>query len=237
MPDSLTILAIDTAMGSCAVCCAPRGGAAAVSRCVPMPHGHATALVPMVQEVMAEAGIGFAALDLIAVTTGPGSFTGIRTGLSTARALGLAHDTPVLGLTTLEVLARQAMAAGLFETYDSICIVIDSRRPEVFFQFFGKDGEVQTDPAMSLPESIAFPKDQKTLLVGDAAERVAQEGHGNLDIADGISVIDPKLLAFLAKRKFMEYKRAGQTPPTPQPFYLRPPDVTTPGNNLAVTTK
>lgn len=233
MPDSLTVLAIDTAMGSCAVCCAPRGGAAAVSRCVPMPHGHATALVPMVQEVMAGAGIGFAALDLIAVTTGPGSFTGIRTGLSTARALGLAHDIPVLGLTTPEVLAQQAVAAGSADAYDGICVTIDSRRPEIFFQFFGKTGQAQTDPAMSLPESIEFPKDKKILLVGDAAERTAREGRGNLDVASRISVIDPEFLASLAEYRFVESKKAGQIPPAPQPFYLRPPDVTMPERHCA----
>lgn len=237
MPDSLNILAIDTAMGSCAVAVRLRGAAAAVSRCVPMQHGHAAALVPMVQEVMREAGTGFDALDLIAVTIGPGSFTGIRTGLSTARALGLAHDVPVLGLTTLEVLARQATAARFSETYDGICVAIDSRRAEIFFQFFGKDGTPRSDPGMALANDIHFPENTRTLLVGDAAVRLAEEARGDFGIAEELSALDPEFLASLAGQEFTKHRKAGQTPPLPHPFYLRAPDVTAPGNNLAVTTE
>ncbi len=200
-----------------------------------MQHGHAAALVPMVQDILSAAGTSFDALDLIAVTTGPGSFTGIRTGLSAARAFGLAHNIPVIGFTTLEVLARQTLAQKdtpsppAVPDFESLCVLIDSRRPEVFFQFFGPDGAPRSAPDMSPPDAIIFPENEKVLLVGDAVHNAAEKCAIPLTYATFLPLtIDPEFLSALAAYDFLEMRGRGQTPPPPAPFYLRPPDVTAP---------
>lgn len=109
----MRILAVDTALDQCAVAVIA-GGEALAQRIEPMRRGHAEALAPLVQAVMADAGLGFADLDRVAVTVGPGSFTGVRIGLAFARALGTARGVPVIGFTTLEALSGSApLADGL----------------------------------------------------------------------------------------------------------------------------
>lgn len=108
----MRILAIDTALDQCAAALVDDGRVLA-QRVEPMRRGHAEALAPMVQAVMAQAGVGFAALDRAVVTIGPGSFTGVRIGLAFARALGVARAIPVIGVTTLEALAVSAPQDGL----------------------------------------------------------------------------------------------------------------------------
>lgn len=108
----MRVLAVDTALDQCAAAVVA-DGAALARRAEPMRRGHAEALAPMVKGLMADAGIGFADIDRIAVTIGPGSFTGVRIGLAFARALGGARAVPVVGLTTLEALAVSAPQDGL----------------------------------------------------------------------------------------------------------------------------
>src|SRR5204862_5654788 len=102
----MLILAIDTALDACAAGVLDTdAGKLIAQESQPMKRGHAEALMPLIARVMREAGIAFANLDRIAVTTGPGSFTGLRVGLSAARGIALAADRPVVGLTTLSAYA------------------------------------------------------------------------------------------------------------------------------------
>lgn len=105
----MLILAVDTALNACSVAIL-RSGEVLLSRVEPMAKGQAERLAPMVQEVLAEARIAPSALDRIAVTRGPGAFTGLRIGLAFARGLGVALDRPCVGISTLEVLAHAASA-------------------------------------------------------------------------------------------------------------------------------
>ena len=102
----MNILAVDTALGACSAALLADGRILAGSHCE-MQRGHAEALAPMVRSVMQDAGLDFLALDRIAVTTGPGTFTGQRVGLAFARALGLALRKPVIGVTTLDTMAKK----------------------------------------------------------------------------------------------------------------------------------
>ena len=97
------ILGIDTSAGQCAV--ALVDGARAWSRAAEMTRGHAEALFPMIEDVLAEAGAGFADLTRIAVCTGPGSFTGLRVGVAAARGLALGCGVPAIGITRFNALA------------------------------------------------------------------------------------------------------------------------------------
>ena len=107
----MLILAIDTALDACAAGVLDTGvGKLIAQKSHPMKRGHAEALMPLIARVIRQAGIGFAALDRIAVTTGPGSFTGLRVGLSAARGIALAAGKPVVGVTTLTAYAAPVVA-------------------------------------------------------------------------------------------------------------------------------
>src|SRR6202046_1439239 len=102
----MLILAIDTALDACAAgVLDTEAGRLIAQESQAMKRGHAEALMPLIARVIEQSGIAFAALDRIAVTTGPGSFTGLRVGLSAARGIALAANKPVVGLTTLTAYA------------------------------------------------------------------------------------------------------------------------------------
>src|SRR5947209_2932504 len=108
----MLILAIDTALEACAAGVLDTdAGSMIAQQSLPMKRGHAEALMPLIARVIKASGIGFAGLDRIAVTTGPGSFTGLRVGLSAARGIALAAAKPAVGLTTLAAYAAPYIAA------------------------------------------------------------------------------------------------------------------------------
>ena len=103
----MLILAIDTALDACSAAVLDTGASKIIAQeSQAMKRGHAEALMPLIARVMKASGIAFTALDRIAVTTGPGSFTGLRVGLSAARGIALAAEKPVVGLTTLTAYRR-----------------------------------------------------------------------------------------------------------------------------------
>src|SRR6266705_7028939 len=102
----MLVLAIDTALDACAAGVLDTDAGKLIAReSQAMKRGHAEALMPLIARVMKESGLPFAALDRIAVTVGPGSFTGLRVGVAAARGIGLAAGKPVVGLTTLAAMA------------------------------------------------------------------------------------------------------------------------------------
>src|SRR5262252_10088493 len=106
----MRVLAIDTALEACAAAVLDTSAGITASETLGMTRGHAEALMPLVARVMNGAGIEFADLDRIAVTTGPGSFTGLRVGISAARGIALAADKPIVGVTTLTAYAAPAVS-------------------------------------------------------------------------------------------------------------------------------
>src|SRR5260370_4420910 len=107
----MLILAIDTALDACAAGVLDTdAGKLIAQESLPMKRGHAEALMPLIARVMEQSGLPFSALDRIAVTTGPGSFTGLRVGLSAARGIALAAGKPVVGVTTLTAYAAPVVS-------------------------------------------------------------------------------------------------------------------------------
>src|ERR671919_2242252 len=107
----MRVLAIDTALAACsAAVLDTRHVAVVASETLPMVRGHAEAIMPLIARVMDQAGAEFAGLDRIAVTTGPGSFTGLRVGISAARGIALAAAKPSVGLSTLAAYAAPLVA-------------------------------------------------------------------------------------------------------------------------------
>jgi tRNA threonylcarbamoyl adenosine modification protein YeaZ len=144
----LRILAIDTALEACsaAVLDTSGDGDRLTTRSVAMVRGHAEAVMPVIAAVMSEAGTEFADLDRIGVTVGPGSFTGLRVGVSAARALALASARPAVGVTTLAALAAPFFDDG---TGGTVMPVIDARHDRVYMQVFGPGGRSLVAPRIA----------------------------------------------------------------------------------------
>lgn len=128
------MLAFDTAAGGCSACLWQDGAVLARAGGA-MVHGQAEALVPLLRDVLADAGLDWPDLDRIAVTVGPGSFTGLRVGLATARGLAVATGLPVVGVTTLEAFAH-GLPEDVRRGAGTVVAAVDSRRDDVYVQAF-----------------------------------------------------------------------------------------------------
>jgi tRNA threonylcarbamoyladenosine biosynthesis protein TsaB len=168
----MLILAIDTALDACAAAVLDTGsGKLIASESQPMKRGHAEALMPLVARVMKESGLPYAALDRVAVTTGPGSFTGLRVGLAAARGIGLAAAKPVVGLTTLSAYSAPIVSE---QSEHPIIAAIDARHDQVYFQVVGGDGRALIRPKVApISEALAASRFGAPHLVGNAATILA----------------------------------------------------------------
>jgi tRNA threonylcarbamoyladenosine biosynthesis protein TsaB len=221
------MLSFDTCFGACSVMASWRvpdqvGGAdASVFRFERLERGHAERLIPMIGEVMADAPFGFSDLSCIAVTIGPGTFTGQRVGIAAARSLSLATGAEVAPLSSLAVMAYTA-AAELQPGIQGkrLAVAVDARRGEIYFQMFaGAQLAALGDPVLTTPEAAArLIGDVPTVAVGSGAETLAGQAHilgtsiearlGNLE--PNVRFIPPSAVI------------SGKT--MPRPLYLRPPD-------------
>jgi len=159
------ILGFDTATRATAVALADGRGAVLEARDDP-PRGarprHVTRLLPLCAELLDRAGLRFEQLDRLAVGVGPGTFTGLRIGVATARALARAGDLPLLGVSTLEALALGALEAARAQGR-SIAAVLDARRGEAFAAAWASEaGEPLAGPLIA-PAAFA-PEDLATAL-------------------------------------------------------------------------
>ncbi|MDB5408817.1 MAG: peptidase glycoprotease [Rhodospirillales bacterium] len=215
-------LALDSSGSACSVALVEGGGTVLAHRFRAMARGHAELLLPMLRDAMAEAEVGFDSLGLIAVTVGPGSFTGIRVGLSAARGLALATGLPAVGITAFEAVAAAVEPAG-----QAIVVAIDSRRSELFVQVFAAGGSAAGPPIAVAPADLAASVPSGELvLAGDGAGRAAAAltTAGRAVRLSGIASPDARDVARVALRQ-----RIGGGALSPlRPLYLRAPDVTLP---------
>ena len=222
----MKILAFDTAMAACSVAVidADRDGCTLLAdHQEARPRGHAEVLVPLIGEVMERAGTSFDDLDRIAVTTGPGTFTGVRIGIATARGLALASGVPLVGITTLEAIAAGAIEFGAEKR--PVACVIDARRGEVYIQCFRPDMEPLGAPA-ALPYDVAAAgiAGIAPFLVGSGAHLIAPFLAPDADIAADEGAADQPHAAVIARRAILR-EPSGEAP---VPLYLRAPDAKLP---------
>lgn len=213
----MKVLALDSATSACSAALWA-DGAVLARRFVPMARGQSEALVPMVAEVMAEAGMAFADLDLLAVSVGPGAFTGIRIGLSAARALALATGKPLAGIATPEAVAA-AVPEGQ-RRGRTVLVALDSRREEVWVQAFAADLSPLGEVAALKPAEAARLAPGPVVVAGDAGPLVLPLIAGAV-AAEAPGAPDAAVVAALAAARF-----AAGTHLAPEPLYLRPADVT-----------
>jgi len=215
------ILAFDTAMNGCSAALYNTETCAATVRSEEMWRGQAERLVPMLAEVLEEAGADYADIDMIAVTTGPGAFTGLRVGLSTARALALALETPLAGLSTLEVLARQWQQKN-GNGQKRCAVLVETKRTDFYVQLFDGGARPLCEPAALEAEGLLKELEKEQyVLTGDGVTRfLALTGRKDFEVCE-MSLCDPAVMAQMA---------AALTEPLPEarPLYLRAPDVSAP---------
>jgi tRNA threonylcarbamoyladenosine biosynthesis protein TsaB len=217
----MNILAFDTCFDACSVCVA-RGGEVSASARERFETGHAERLVPMIDEVMARAGVGFADIDRIAVTIGPGTFTGTRIGIAAARGLALTTGIAMVGVSSLTVMAEGASRElGLRPSGEDLVVAVDARRGEVYAQAFGKSGAEEASPPLLLPvaEAAQLGRSSAVLFVGSGAGAVAEAA---IEIGRSAEARLPDLLPDATALAALAIGRAPAE--ALAPLYLRPPD-------------
>lgn len=211
----MKLLAIDCSASLCAACVYDTATDQLVGRHVlDLGKGHAEHLMAVIDTALAGAGVTYADLGAIAVSTGPGSFTGIRVGVSAARGLALALKVPAIGVTTLEALAAEAAKAFPDR---AVLAVLDGGRGEIHAALFDADGAVLHGPAIAtLEEASGMATKNAAVLVGTAAETVAAAAGGGFDLGPLAATADIATYARLAALKEPAEK--------PKPVYLRDAD-------------
>lgn len=215
----MIVLAIDTALDYCSAAVLDAGAMKPLAQeTLEMKRGHAEALMPLLDRVMKASGIAYSGLDRIAVTTGPGSFTGLRVGISAARGIGLAADKPVVGLTTLSAYVTPQVADSLEQP---IIAAIDARHGHVYYQVVAGNGAALIRPAVApIEDTFAAARFGALRMVGNAAQLLADRWPKQ---APAPALVDPRpgpdigWVAWLGAAT-----DPGASPP--KPFYLRPPD-------------
>jgi tRNA threonylcarbamoyladenosine biosynthesis protein TsaB len=230
------VLAFDTATSATTVALAGVGDVVFIARHDPAAGerpGHATHLLGLVARVMTRAEVGWEGVDRIAVGVGPGTFTGLRIGIATARALARARDIPLVAVSTLQSLAMAGPRAGSLGApagLDTVLAVLDARRGEVFAASWRVDEAGEFDRALLLPHALApealvelvAPLGPGTLAIGDGAvafrEVLERSGSFIPDDDSALHRVTATNHCRLADRL------QGSVPDEVRPDYLRAPD-------------
>lgn len=228
-----TLLAIETAGSACSAA-ALRGAELLAAERRALRHGHGEVLLPMVERVTAEAGLAPSQLEVVAVSVGPGGFTGIRVGLAAAHGIALGAGARLVGVSSFAAVAARVLAGGGGDCR-ALLIALDSRRADLYVQLFAID----TAAPLAMPEAVLPERlfDHVASLAGDvsrgaplliagdavAAAAAALGGHARFICAAG-SAPDALGVAAAAQRRL----ETEAVPGPVRPLYLRPPDVTLP---------
>ena len=219
------ILALDAAGAACSV--AVVGDAVLrAQRHEPMRRGQSERLVPMVQEAMAEAGLLWSALDCIAVTNGPGSFTGVRIGLAAAQGLAIAWDKPLLTVTsfdaTLETLSKCERDGAW------VLLLLEAKRAECYALLLDPAGQPALGPALLSDAALlaALPSVDLVLAGDAAAPRLAMIGAAGRSVR--LAAVLKGVSAVAVAQRAMVQPLPSRPWPLPKPLYLRNADTTLP---------
>jgi tRNA threonylcarbamoyladenosine biosynthesis protein TsaB len=215
----MRILAIDTALEACsAAVLDTEHVAVAVHESLPMVRGHAEALIPLIARVLGRARLTFSEIDRIAVTTGPGSFTGLRVGISAARGIALASGKPAVGLSTLAAFAAPFIAAD--DTLPVVA-VIDARHDHVYLQVFGPGGRTLVAPRIvPLREALRVAATGAPRLIGTAAKMLAAAWPAGEPAPASVEQRQAPDIDWVARLGAAAVEMSSP----PKPLYLRAPD-------------
>jgi tRNA threonylcarbamoyladenosine biosynthesis protein TsaB len=209
----MNLLAIDTAANLCAACIYDADQQVERGRAVlDIGTGHAEKLMDVIADALAQAKTDYPGLGAVAVSIGPGSFTGVRIGVATARGLALALKIPAIGVTTLDALAAETRNAF---PDSRILAVVDARREEIYAALYDRDGTAAGQPMLSTVADIAdIARTERPVLCGTAAKMVADDVGGAFDFGPLGATADIATYARLAAAR----EPGGEKP---KPLYLR----------------
>ncbi len=222
------ILAIDAALPAVSACVLDEGaGAPVASESIAMEKGHAEALLPMVERIMAKVDGGFASLDRVAVTVGPGSFTGIRIGLAAARGIALARGLDVVGVSTLAAFAAPLLAR---DADGIVAAAIDARHGHIYFSAYGPGGRILTSPRiMAVKDACRLLGGGRVRAAGSGAVLLREEAAlGGVDIVVANDSPSPDILSVAG----LGLAASPENAPA-RPIYLKPPDARPAGRRAA----
>ncbi len=190
----MMVLGIETATAVCAVALVEDDVVRAERR-YEIPQAHSEKLMECVDDCLKSAGLALSSIDGIAISIGPGSFTGLRIGLSVAKGLAFATDKPVVGVPTLEALAVQPVRKGVVEPDDVIVPMIDARRDEVYTAIFRRHEksveQVLPSQAVRCVEAMSILSGHhRIVLVGDGANKFYQY-YSHSELNNGLRIMLP----------------------------------------------
>ncbi|MGO4706521.1 tRNA (adenosine(37)-N6)-threonylcarbamoyltransferase complex dimerization subunit type 1 TsaB [Microvirga sp. 2MCAF38] len=215
----MRVLAIDTALGACSACVLDIDKVEPLVReMIPMDRGHAEALLPLIDRLISHVEGGFKSLDRVAVTVGPGSYTGLRVGIAAARAIGLAAGIPVVGVATLSAFLAPMLAGearGLFTA------AVDAKHGHVYIQAIAAGGRtIIPSSLMGLRDALRLLGSGPLLLTGSAAPILAAEAWAQgIDATITETPLAPEI-TWVARLGAL----ADPAQALPKPLYLRGPD-------------
>lgn len=215
----MKLLAIDTALGATSACVLAAGESEPESmESIVMARGHAEALLPLIERVVNAVEGGMDAISRVAVTVGPGSFTGIRIGIAAARALGLAREAPVVGVSTLAALAAPIIAARMAGL---VVAAVDARHGSIYAQAYASGGKTLLSPRLTTPrEAVRALGAGPFRIVGSGAQALAAEANA-MGIQCEVVNADPAPdIAYVARLGLL----ADPATAPPKPLYLKAPD-------------
>lgn len=226
----MLILAIDTALDACAAAVLDtEAGELVAQESQTMKRGHAEALMPLIGRVIKASGTGFAGLSRIAVTTGPGSFTGLRVGLSAARGIALAANIPVVGVTTLAAYAAPVVSQN---AEHPVISAIDARHDHVYLQVVSGNGSALVRPRVApIAEALDAGRFGTPHIVGNAADILAERWPSH---AVPPFKVDPQSAPDISWVGWLGAAVGPNAAPA-RPFYLRAPDAKPAKEQLAAT--
>ena len=215
----MRVLAIDTALSACAACIWQAGGGELLaSETIPMERGHAEALLPLIDRLSSHTEGGFEGLDRVAVTVGPGSYTGLRVGIAAARGIGLAAGIPVIGVATLSAYLAPLMAGDQRGLYAA---AIDARHGQIYIQALAPGGRAIIPPSlMTYREALRLLGSGPLLVTGSAAAMLAAEARAHGVEALVAAASPAPDIAWVARLGAI----ADPNQALPKPLYLREPD-------------
>lgn len=213
----MKLLAIDTAANLCSACVWDTETGTERGRSVAdLGKGHAEFLMTTIDEALTAAGCGFADLGMLAVATGPGSFTGVRVGVATSRGLALALKIPAVGVSTLDAIAAEAAQA---HPGQHVLATIDAGREELYVALYDELAKPVYGPLVTtLANALEIARQSLPVLAGSAASKIAG-GLAPLSLGIGpeAATADIATYARIAAAR-------GPAPQPPVPLYLREPD-------------
>jgi len=226
----MKILSIDSSVMACSVAIISDEKIYAVKE-EHTPSKQAEKLVPMIEELLKEKDLSYDDINLLAVTVGPGSFTGVRIGMSAVKGLSLATDLPILGITSLETISWQAALSNKDSTL--ILAVINAMRGQVYHQLFSFTGEYlkeKTEAGICELEDLSSLLKEKNILIATNCAALISSVLGERNEKIYEATPHATYAGLLAARKFQLY--GTEKLHSLEPLYIRPPDAKKPKSNF-----